>query len=78
MIPQITATPSLPLFNRTQRRTLSRYITHKAQLQLRHVLRSPERRAARLASLELHCDRCHLRYLGPSAARCQCKIEVRP
>lgn len=43
--------PEAPLLNRAQRRSLRRYIAHKAALQVRHVLAKRRKMAAKQAKI---------------------------
>jgi len=65
--------PKPPLLNRAQRRSLRRYIRHKAALQARHI-RTKKIYYAPWARQEDRCCQCGLWALGPAPHRCQCKV----
>lgn len=68
--------PQPPLLNRAQRRTLGRYIRHKAAVQARHI-RTKKIYYASWARQEDRCPRCGLWTLGPTPHHCQCQTQQR-
>lgn len=71
--------PKPPVLNRAQRRSLRKYIRHKAALQMRQVFAKNARKSwMDMARQSNRCHRCGLWSIpAPAAYRCQCQVEQR-